>query len=144
MRKIVALVLVTMGFAVALPSVAGADDVNGPQCADIASGNGVYSGDGFLSVVMTLGDAPCRAFEYTLHVQTSAGELNLSPVQVINGNQLIFQTSLDPAANPTICVYATVSVGEGHHVFDIAPDVPKDCAIGLSVALNGGFATSFN
>lgn len=134
--------LVTLGFAVALPSVANADDVNGPRCADISSGGGFYDSSGLLTGRITLSSPACQAFAYTFFVRTASGTLELAPVASdATGATLFFQTTLDPAANPSVCVSFTSSVGGGHHVFDVAPDAEFGCR---EVGLGDNFAVGFS
>lgn len=135
MRKIIALAAAVAAVAVAAPSSAVADDVRGPACGDIVNGDGGYTSAAGVNVSIELA-AYCSFMEYTLFVVTADGTVHEVPAGPVVGNQVFFSFPVaDPAANPSVCVYATTSVGGAHHVFDRAPDAESDCQ---SIPRDGG------
>jgi hypothetical protein len=122
--------LAIASLVLATPSVAADNDVNGPACVDIvtqapsgARSFGSYSASGVVTVGVALAAPACSQFEYTVTVLTVEGEQTLELVNANTaGDLLIFQGTVNPETNSTVCVYATTSVGDGRHVFDRAPD----------------------
>jgi hypothetical protein len=134
-RKIVLLGVLSLAVAMVAPSVAGADDVNGPPCADIVGqgsngeSRGSYSADGTVSVVVALAAPACSKFEYAVTVITAGGPQALALVGTnASGDLLFFSGTVDPTLNDTVCLYATTSVGGDRHVFDRAPN-GNDCVL---------------
>jgi hypothetical protein len=121
LRKIIVLGIAALALAMVVPSLASAD-VKGPQCNDIVGGSGTYGATGQLNFTLELAEAACKQFNYTYFVQLADGTVvELAPhAQTPDGMILAYQGQIDPAANETICVWATSSAG--NHVFDRAPD----------------------
>jgi hypothetical protein len=125
MKRIVLLGIVALALAIGLPSVARAaeNDVNGPACADIVSGDGSYSLAGDVTVNLGLAAPSCSFVTYTVYVlDGSCTNLVTSTSMKGDGTSslLTLIANVNTAANPAVCIYATTSVGP--HVFDRAPD----------------------
>ena len=110
----------------------------GPACAEIVSIGGSYTPapggnrplvsqwQGVVSPVMTVAAPSCKAMTYTVYildnelVHTVLGSPSVQgdgSTTIDFGDTVVTQESGD--AN--VCVYATSSVGNGHHVFDRRP-----------------------
>jgi hypothetical protein len=104
------------------PDVAGAapaGDVNGPSCADVSDGAGVYDGS-TVNLRLTTSAPACGHVTYTLNVLTSDGSSVLaSSAQRGSGDVHVFY-AVPASGGTTVCVYATTSSSK--HVFDRAPD----------------------
>ena len=130
MKKIVFLGVFSLAIAMAAPSFAAPNDVNGPACSDVvaqapsgATSFGSYSPDGTVRVAVAIGASVCSAIEYTVTVVTAEGPQTLSFLGTNeSGDLLLFQGTVNPTTNSSVCVSATTSVGNGKHVFDLAPD----------------------
>jgi hypothetical protein len=127
MKRILSLAGAAVAVAALSTAVAGAapsptSDVNGPTCADVTDGAGVYNGTA-VNLRLTLAAPPCRSVMYTLYVLSADGTTLL-------GSSSQTQPTADPTritfnvpvsdGSTTVCVYATTSIGG--HVFDRAPD----------------------
>jgi hypothetical protein len=145
-KKIVLVGVLSLAVAMVSPSLAGADDVNGPPCADIMGqgSSGSYLADGTVTVGMALGAPACASVDYSVTVITASGSQQLPLAGAnTNGDVLFFQGTINPDANAFVCVYGTTSVGGGRHVFDYAPNpTAANCTIAgapdsLSIAKTG-------
>jgi hypothetical protein len=116
----------------ALPAGGSAAPNDSPLgCADIVSGAAAYDSSGAVAVGVRLAAPACKYVSYTVYVTTGAVTTAVSTPDIITPDVLLFSTIVDPA-HQNVCVYAETSVGNGHHVFDRAPDhsgcftVPQD------------------
>lgn len=125
MRKIILLAVVLLATAI-VPSLASAapGDVKGPPCADVVSGRLFYTANKQATAIIDLAAPSCAYISYTLVVLDEATDTQPLASFSLKGDgttQLnISGTVTDD--DSTICVYVTTSVGNGHHVFDRAPD----------------------
>ena len=129
-----ALIIGALGFVPGAGALSP-DDGQGPACVDVVDGTAFYASSGELVVLVGLAGPNCTHFDYDVFAITAEGEQALSlGGEFEDGTKLGFQGAVDPATNATVCVYATVSVRGGDHVFDRAPDsgcfeLPMDASV---------------
>ncbi len=142
LRKILGITVIALAMAL-VPSFASAalDDVNGPACADVIYPTDVqYTADKRAQAIVALAAASCKHVTYTLVVlddTTTPTELARFSVAGDGSTQLFIDGQVQDDDN-VVCAYLTTSVGNGHHVFDRAPDT--GCSTDLTAGGSPGFS----
>lgn len=136
-RRIVLLALAALATAIAVPSLALAhEDAQGPPCSDIVGGDGFYTADGTVTVIINLDRPSCEQVSYQAFAVAADGTVHeLTLVSSTADGSVIFQKNVDSS---TVCVYAMTSIGGGGHVADRAPSLEGQCVL-LTRGSGGGF-----